>query len=184
MSPASIEGRLDLGCIAAHGHFTYDGGAKRYVFTLEGRPATAFLFNLISQLQFSGTVPMIDVQASRRYASGEIDWTGRISKCGDAMLRSYLYEAANVLLTRVVNRDSPDAPGTGLNIGAFPAFPQGRREVRMATRTSGSPQVVEGSDLAIFPGIGDTPLPSVARERMNIEPLTLALVVVAAAVPR
>jgi transposase len=38
---------------------------------------------------------------SRRYASGEIDWTGRISKCGDKMLRSYLYEAANVLLTRV-----------------------------------------------------------------------------------
>jgi transposase len=38
---------------------------------------------------------------TRRYASGEIDWTGRISKCGDAMLRSYLYEAANVLLTRV-----------------------------------------------------------------------------------
>jgi transposase len=38
---------------------------------------------------------------TRRYASGEIDWTGRISKCGDKMLRSYLYEAANVLLTRV-----------------------------------------------------------------------------------
>ena len=38
---------------------------------------------------------------TRRYASGEIDWTGRISKCGDKLLRSYLYEAANVLLTRV-----------------------------------------------------------------------------------
>ena len=38
---------------------------------------------------------------TRRYASGEIDRTGRISKCGDAMLRSYLYEVANVLLTRV-----------------------------------------------------------------------------------
>src|ERR1700716_2477704 len=37
----------------------------------------------------------------RRYASGETDRTGRISKCGDGMLRSYLYEAANVLLTRV-----------------------------------------------------------------------------------
>jgi transposase len=37
----------------------------------------------------------------RRYRSGEIDWTGRISKCGDAMLRTYLYEAANVLLTRI-----------------------------------------------------------------------------------
>ena len=32
---------------------------------------------------------------TRRYASGEIDWTGRISKCGDKMLRTYLYEAAN-----------------------------------------------------------------------------------------
>lgn len=38
---------------------------------------------------------------TRRYASGEIDWTGRISKCGDKLLRSYLFEAANVLLTRV-----------------------------------------------------------------------------------
>jgi transposase len=37
----------------------------------------------------------------RRYASGEVDWSGRTSKCGDAMLRSYLFEAAGVLLTRV-----------------------------------------------------------------------------------
>jgi len=37
----------------------------------------------------------------RRYASGEVDWTGRISKCGDRMLRTYLFEAAGVLLTRV-----------------------------------------------------------------------------------
>ena len=33
----------------------------------------------------------------------EIDWTGRISKCGDKMLRGYLYDAVNVLLTRVTN---------------------------------------------------------------------------------
>src|SRR6266702_687407 len=38
---------------------------------------------------------------TRRHASGEVDWSGRISKCGDAMLRTYLFEAANVLLTRV-----------------------------------------------------------------------------------
>jgi transposase len=38
---------------------------------------------------------------SRRHASGELDWSGRISKCGDAMLRMYLFEAAGVLLTRV-----------------------------------------------------------------------------------
>jgi transposase len=39
----------------------------------------------------------------RRYASGEVDWSGRISKCGDAMVRSYLFEAAGVLLTRVAH---------------------------------------------------------------------------------
>jgi len=37
----------------------------------------------------------------RRHASGEVDWSGRISKCGDTMVRSYLFEAAGVLLTRV-----------------------------------------------------------------------------------
>jgi transposase len=37
----------------------------------------------------------------RRHASGQVDWSGRISKCGDAMVRSYLFEAAGVLMTRV-----------------------------------------------------------------------------------
>jgi transposase len=36
----------------------------------------------------------------RKFSSGEIDYQGRISKCGDAMVRSALYEAANVMLTR------------------------------------------------------------------------------------
>jgi hypothetical protein len=67
MNGGNAEGRLDLGCVAAHGHFNFDLASNRYVFTPEGRPATAFLFNLISQLQFSGTVPMIDVQAYARW---------------------------------------------------------------------------------------------------------------------
>ncbi len=37
----------------------------------------------------------------RRYQSGEIDRAGRTSKCGDRLIRTYLYEAAGVLLTRV-----------------------------------------------------------------------------------
>ena len=36
----------------------------------------------------------------RRNQSGELDRNGRISKCGDEMLRSMLFEAANVMLTR------------------------------------------------------------------------------------
>src|SRR5215469_11662976 len=42
----------------------------------------------------------------RRYQSGEMDRAGHISRCGDAMLRTYLYEAANVLLRRST-RPSP-----------------------------------------------------------------------------
>lgn len=37
----------------------------------------------------------------RKYASGQTDRNGGISKCGDRMVRSLLCEAANVLLTRV-----------------------------------------------------------------------------------
>ena len=38
----------------------------------------------------------------RKYQSGEVDHSGRISKVGDAMARAVLYEAANVMLTRAV----------------------------------------------------------------------------------
>ena len=37
----------------------------------------------------------------RRYASGEVDRQGRITKRGDPVVRTHLYEAANVLLTRI-----------------------------------------------------------------------------------
>jgi transposase len=48
---------------------------------------------------YAGLVP-------RRFQSGERDTKGRISKAGDPMLRSALYEAANNLLSRV-KRPSP-----------------------------------------------------------------------------
>jgi transposase len=35
----------------------------------------------------------------RAFSSGETDYTGRISRCGDALMRSTLYEAAHTLLT-------------------------------------------------------------------------------------
>ena len=38
----------------------------------------------------------------KRYRSGEMDVAGRISKIGDAGVRTMLYEAANVILTRPV----------------------------------------------------------------------------------
>ena len=38
----------------------------------------------------------------RRYQSGDVDCAGRISKCGDGLLRAYLFQAANAILTRKV----------------------------------------------------------------------------------
>jgi len=35
----------------------------------------------------------------RAFSSGETDYTGRISRCGDALMRATLYEAAHTLLT-------------------------------------------------------------------------------------
>lgn len=49
---------------------------------------------------------------SRRYQSGDMDFGGRISKRGDAMLRSTLYEAASSLLNRV-------KPGKGAGLQAW-----------------------------------------------------------------
>jgi hypothetical protein len=60
-----MEGSLDLGCVAAHGIFHCDA-ARCYTILPEGKPATAFLFELIARLQDIATVPMIDIRA---YAS-------------------------------------------------------------------------------------------------------------------
>lgn len=60
------DGRLELGCIAAHGTFGCDD-KDCYTLTPGGKPATAFLLELIARLQDSATVPMIDVRAYARW---------------------------------------------------------------------------------------------------------------------
>jgi transposase len=42
----------------------------------------------------------------RQYQSGEIDRSGRISRCGDTLARTLMYEAAVVILTRVKRASS------------------------------------------------------------------------------
>lgn len=63
-----VDGRLDLGCVAAHGTFSYDSN-DCYTIAPEGKPATAFLLELIARLQSSATVPMIDVRAYAQWLS-------------------------------------------------------------------------------------------------------------------
>lgn len=63
----SINSGVDLGCVAAHGYFYKSDVTGSYEYIRGGKPATAFLFKLISLLQFSGTVPMIDVLAYSKW---------------------------------------------------------------------------------------------------------------------
>jgi hypothetical protein len=60
------EGRLDIGCVAAHGMFGCDSSGCHALSPL-GKPATAFLFELIALLQSSATVPMIDIRAYAKW---------------------------------------------------------------------------------------------------------------------
>ena len=69
LGPAVGDDHLDFGCVAAHGYFLHNENDNQYAIHVGGKPATAFLFQLISQLQFSGTVPMIDVHAYAQWLS-------------------------------------------------------------------------------------------------------------------
>jgi hypothetical protein len=66
LAAGEADDQLDLGCVAAHGTFCRDNDGS-YAFTTEGKPATAFLFELIARLQAVATVPMIDLRAYTRW---------------------------------------------------------------------------------------------------------------------
>lgn len=54
-----------MGCFASTGYFMRDGDNIRV--DEQGKAATAFLFELISQLQALGTVPALDARAYARW---------------------------------------------------------------------------------------------------------------------
>jgi hypothetical protein len=66
LDKSNSDSRLDLGCVAAHGLFCRNSQGQ-YDITSAGKPATAFLFELIARLQSSATVPMIDVRAYAKW---------------------------------------------------------------------------------------------------------------------
>ncbi|MGI4810830.1 MAG: DUF6602 domain-containing protein [Janthinobacterium lividum] len=66
LSAGDPTGRLDLGCVAAHGLFSCDK-AGCHTATPQGKAATAFLLELIARLQDTATVPMIDVRAYAKW---------------------------------------------------------------------------------------------------------------------
>ncbi|CAA0102998.1 MULTISPECIES: IS110 family transposase [Alphaproteobacteria] len=83
-----------------------DDTVSRRFMTVPGvGPLVALIFratvDVPSRFTRSRTVGAHFGLTPRKHQSGEVDRTGRISRWGDAMTRSALYEAAQVLLTRV-----------------------------------------------------------------------------------
>ena len=95
-----------------------DAQARRFMTVPGIGPITALCFKATiddpARFRRSRSVGAYIGLTTRRHASGELDWSGRISKCGDAMLRMYLFEAAGVLLTRVPKWSALKAWGTRL----------------------------------------------------------------------
>jgi transposase len=86
--------------------FSRQNAACRHLMTIPGvgsLTAAAFVTAVDDPARFrkSRSVGAYLGLTPRHYQSGEMDITGRISKCGDALVRSYLFEAATVLLTRM-----------------------------------------------------------------------------------
>lgn len=71
LAKTSPLGRLDIGCVAAHGIFTRNDKGD-YMITPECKPATSFLFELIARLQTVATVPMMDIRAYAKWLEATV----------------------------------------------------------------------------------------------------------------
>ncbi|MDP5213945.1 hypothetical protein ORJ66_12905 [Pseudoalteromonas tunicata] len=62
-------GFLNIGCAADSCFFFHDKTSHKMVITPHSKATTAFLFELLAQLQNCGTVPMIDIHAYGKWLS-------------------------------------------------------------------------------------------------------------------
>ena len=100
-----------------------DSPVHTNLMTIPGITAAAYVATVDSPGRFSNAK---DVGAylgltPRRYQSGEVDRNGRVSKCGDAMLRGLLFEAAHALLTRARHKSALRTWGLALAKRTGPA---------------------------------------------------------------
>lgn len=85
-------------------HVKHDSVCRRFMTIPGVGPLTALAFKTWvdhpERFQRSRAVGAALGLTPRKYASGEVDYDGHITKCGDAFVRAHLFEAAKVLLSR------------------------------------------------------------------------------------
>jgi transposase len=108
---------------------TKASAACRRLMTMPGvGPMTALAYSATiddpARFSSSSSVGAYVGLTPRRYQSGDTDRMGRISRCGDALTRSYLYEAANVMLSR--SRSTNSLKSWGLKLAKRAGFKKAR----------------------------------------------------------
>jgi transposase len=98
--------------------------------------AVTFVSVIVDPARFAKSAVWGPTSAWRhgRYQSGEAGHSGRISKCGDALLRSCLSEAAGVTLNRITRWPAPKGVGEGLG------RPTGQEDQRQEGHRCAHPQ--------------------------------------------
>ena len=90
---------------AVAAHSNADENCQRLMTVPGVGPITALAFMAViddpKRFAKSASVGAYLGLTPRRYQSGEMDYSGRISKCGDKLARVLLYQAANALLEHV-----------------------------------------------------------------------------------
>jgi transposase len=100
--------RLDLRMVQKLGHKLgkhLPVSRSRFLVKVVGSlPVVALTYratvDVPARFQNSKAVRAVFGLTCSKYQSGEIDWSGRISRCGDEMMRAMLYEAAQSMLVR------------------------------------------------------------------------------------
>lgn len=90
-------------------HVRHDEVCRRFMTIPGVGPLTALAFKTFvdrpERFSKSRSVGAALGLTPRKYASGEIEFYGKITKCGDRFVRAHLFEAAKTLLGRTAGKD-------------------------------------------------------------------------------
>src|ERR1700722_5505811 len=98
-----VENIPDLAIMAARLLIVREDEVCRLLMTVPGvGPVVALTYratvDVPARFRKSKSVGAVFGLTCSRYQSGEIDWSGKISRCGDEMMRVMLYEAAQSMM--------------------------------------------------------------------------------------
>src|SRR5262249_27943123 len=116
-------------------------------------PAAALVGGAPKANQSIARYVVMVVGSDKTFCSGVVIARDLILTAAQCIHPATSYKIVGFDARRTLNRHSPDDSETSVESSDFAASLEARREMWLATSSSGSPNDGRGSDLAIFPGI-------------------------------